>query len=161
METTSGRNGVGELEVERNRRLIQLLHDDGPIIIELEGPEIDHHLILVNVRHDRALELLVHRQLFDASVHVEVQREVDVLVAHRVGADVDLRMAKLQREIHSACRPCRRDNGFDSSRRRAYSRRASDYVEPHFERYYKGRTSCAEAYCDTKARMVDAEKASL
>lgn len=99
METASGRNGVGELEVERNRRLIQLLHDDGPIIIELEGPEIDHHLILVNVRHDRALELLVHRQLFDASVHVEVQREVDVLVAHSVGADVDLHMAKLQREI--------------------------------------------------------------
>ena len=38
-----------ELEIERDGFLVELSHDDVPVVIEFEGPEVDHHLILVDV----------------------------------------------------------------------------------------------------------------
>lgn len=106
------RNGVRELEIERDGFLVELFHDNVPVVVELEGSEVDHHLVLVDVRHDRAPVLLVHLQLFDASIHVEVEREVGHFLAHCFRSDVDLDR-RAERSLHSACRPCRTDNGFD------------------------------------------------
>ena len=83
-------NGVRELEIERDGFLVEFSHDDVPVVIEFEGPEVDHHLILVDVRHDRALVLLAHLQLFDASIHVEVKREVRHFASRYLGSNVDL-----------------------------------------------------------------------
>lgn len=49
-----------ELEIERDGFLVELFHDNVPVVVELEGLEVDHHLVLVDVRHDRAAVLLVH-----------------------------------------------------------------------------------------------------